>query len=52
MQDSELTKINDGPQNRAFPLMIETDKGEPNMHPELTVLKPPDERAAQELHPS
>ncbi len=51
MQDSELTQKKDG-LNRAFPLMIETESGELNKHPELTVLKPPDDRANQELHPS
>ena len=44
----------EGPDSRPFPMMYEIGgpEGRPNPHPELTALKPIEERAKQEGHPS
>ena len=37
---------------QAYPLMYETEEGEENQHPELSALKPVQERQVKEQHPS
>ena len=38
--------------DRPFPIMYEVAPGVPNLHPELTALKPVEERKEQSGHPS